>query len=448
MLDAQWIVSLIAGVLLISVGILAMKKSPGSIAAISFMIAIVMIIVAMMVGHDFDIQDRSHADTANVLVKIYVAAVLLSLTLLTLVAFLYPLEREIRLRPPNALGLGFALAVIFSIVGGSLAQSNYNSLIGTTPTRFTAVITLIGFVSMIAIVMTSTLASRSKATDYARHSSTLYMLGLMMVAVCGSFYSIDIIIGHKHDPSLEPLPSLLLIGSIMLVSMVYALSMARGQMSIGVSPVTEGRATGTKSKSQLLQRRAYLVEESRPEVSFRLFADILIGRCFDCEDDESFSCESVGCSACNLPCPCSKCKKHKSRPQGLIITRQFPNEVRGKYSLHTTPILWLSTIPGNESIDPTKLSLLTDRILNYMEKSENGIVMVDGMEYLVTSNDFHRVLKAVEMWTEGTMASATSLILSIDPKAFGEKDLAVLERGREVMRSNSNESRNAAKERT
>ena len=443
MLDATWILSFIAGPPLISAGILAVKKAPGSTAAFSFLLAMVMTFVAMMTGHGFEVLDRPQADLSTALARTYVAALLLTLTLLSLVSLVYPFERKIRFRPPNLLGVGVVLAVILSIVGGSFARPDFDSPVGTNLTRFTGMIVLIGFGTMFTTVTASTLVSRSKATEYARHSSTLYMVGLWMVAVCGLIYSVDIITGHKHDPSLEELPSLALLVCIIIVCLLFASSIARGRMSIGITPAPEKLASGFKAKHMLLRRRAYLVEEQKPDFAFTLFADTLRGRCFDCEDDESFSCESLGCSTCGLPCPCRSCRKYRSRPQGLIVTRQFPNDVRKKYSLHTTPILWLTTVPGNESIDPAKLSILTDYVLKFMENSENGIVLVDGIEYLISSNDFHRVLKAIEMWTETAMVSATRLILSVDPRAYEKKDLAVLEGNRETMRPDATKSTGA-----
>jgi hypothetical protein len=443
MLDATWIVSFIAGPPLICAGILAVKKAPGSTAASSFLIAMVLTFVAMMTGHGFEVLDRSQADLSTALVRIYVAALLLTLMLLSLVSLVYPFEREVRFRPPNVLGVGVALAVILSIVGGSFARPEFGSPVGTSLTRFTGIIVLIGFGTMFTVVTASTLVARSKVAEYARHSSTLYMVGLWMVAVTGSTYSVDMIVGHKHDPSLEDLPSLLLIVCIIFVSLLYALSVARGRMSIGVTPAPEKLKSGFKAKHMLLRRRAYLVEEEKPDFAITLFADTLRGRCFDCEDDESFSCESSGCATCGLPCPCRSCKKYRSRPQGLVVTRQFPNDIRKKYFLRTTPILWLTTVPGNESVDPSKLSILTDYVLRFMEESENGIVLIDGIEYLISSNDFHRVLKAIEMWTETAMVSETRLILSVDSRAYEKKDLAVLEGNRVIMRPEATESTGA-----
>jgi len=181
------------------------------------------------------------------------------------------------------------------------------------------------------------------------------------------------------------------------------------------------------------------VEEPKPTFSMELFSDSLKGRCYDCADDESFTCESLDCGNCNLPCPCKRCEKYKTRTQGMIITRQFPIDVRKKYFLQTTPIIWLSTVSGKDIMDPAKLSLLTDFLIGSMEKTQNGVVLVDGIEYLITSNDFQRVLRAIDRWSETAMASSSRLLISVDPKAFDEKELALLERNREVVRPEASE---------
>jgi hypothetical protein len=231
----------------------------------------------------------------------------------------------------------------------------------------------------------------------------------------------------KPNSSVISSPALLGVG-------VLGMVLKRGKGSRRPAPAPEKLVSSAKTKFRLLHRRVYLVEEAKPDFSMKLFADILKGRCWDCEDDESFACESLVCGTCNLPCPCKECKKYKSRTQGLMITRQFPKEVRRRHFLQTTPIIWLSQVVGNETMDPSKLNLLTEYLVNFMEKSQNGVILVDGIEYLVTSSDFNRVLKAIDRWTETAMATANKLILSINPKAFDRRDLALLERNREVVR--------------
>lgn len=200
------------------------------------------------------------------------------------------------------------------------------------------------------------------------------------------------------------------------------------------APTAEAMVSSSKASFRLLHRHVYLVEEEKSDFSFKMFTDILKGRCFDCENDDSFSCESLECATCKLPCPCRTCTKYKSRAQGLIVTRQFPNTVRSKHFIQTTPILWLSSVAGKDNLDPAKISLLTDYLVTFMEKSQNGVVLVDGVEYLVTSNDFQKVIRSIDRWTEAAMTSACRLVISVDPRAFSEKELALLERHRVVVR--------------
>jgi hypothetical protein len=230
-----------------------------------------------------------------------------------------------------------------------------------------------------------------------------------------------------------------MVTGVALAGLLFAYSIARGQMVMAV-PVQEKLLSSSKAKYKLLHRFVYLVVEPKPDFAFKIFTDVLKGRCTDCANDDSFPCESLDCASCKLPCPCRGCSKYRSRPQGLIVTRQFPHEVRAKHYLQTTPIIWLSTVAGKDNMDPAKLSLLTDYLVNFMEKSQNGVLLVDGLEYLATSNDFLRLLKSVDRWTETAMTSDSVLIMSVDARSFEPKELALMERNREVVRPDAPES--------
>ncbi len=116
---------------------------------------------------------------------------------------------------------------------------------------------------------------------------------------------------------------------VALAGLLFAFSIARGQMVMAV-PTQEKLLSSSKAKYKLLHRFIYMVEEPKPDFAFKIFTDILKGRCTDCGNDDSFPCESLDCTSCKLPCPCRNCMKYRSRPQGLIITRQFPHQVRAK----------------------------------------------------------------------------------------------------------------------
>lgn len=121
-------------------------------------------------------------------------------------------------------------------------------------------------------------------------------------------------------------------------------------------------------------------------------------------------------------------------PQGLIVTREFPDKVRLKHNVQTTPIIWLTETPGERRIAPTSLSILTDTIVRFMETNPNSIILLEGIEYICTFNEFRKVLRFLDALNEEAWITKARLILTVHPKAFDSKDLALLERDRNVVR--------------
>lgn len=121
-------------------------------------------------------------------------------------------------------------------------------------------------------------------------------------------------------------------------------------------------------------------------------------------------------------------------PRGLMITRVFPERIREEYHLQVTPIIWLTESTGDRRIPPTSVALMTDALIRFMEGNPNSIVLVDGVEYLLTFNEFSRVLRSLDSLNETTWITRSRLIIAIDPEAFDSKQIAMLERDRIVIK--------------
>lgn len=120
-------------------------------------------------------------------------------------------------------------------------------------------------------------------------------------------------------------------------------------------------------------------------------------------------------------------------PNGLVVTREFPDKVRAAHSLQVTPIVWLTESPGERRVAPTSLTMLIDTVTRFMEANPNSIVLLEGVEYLVTHNGFKKVLKQLDALSETTWVTKARLLVAVDPNAFDERDLALLERDRIVV---------------
>ena len=120
---------------------------------------------------------------------------------------------------------------------------------------------------------------------------------------------------------------------------------------------------------------------------------------------------------------------------GLCITRMHLDKVRETFGLVKTPILWLSKTPGENNLSPTDLGMLRHTILEYIDKSEESIVLLDGVEYLITNNGFPLVMKYLDDINESVMMSISGLIISVDPRILEEKELALLERNMKIIKA-------------
>lgn len=119
--------------------------------------------------------------------------------------------------------------------------------------------------------------------------------------------------------------------------------------------------------------------------------------------------------------------------QGLCITRQFPAVVRQEWGLEETPIIWLSNQLGKVYVNPANIGILGDTVIRFIEKSDDSVVLIDGVEFLIVNNSFDKVLKMIHRITEVVMEYKSRLIVSVDPRALDLREMALLERNMEIV---------------
>jgi hypothetical protein len=119
----------------------------------------------------------------------------------------------------------------------------------------------------------------------------------------------------------------------------------------------------------------------------------------------------------------------KHNIQGLCITRQNPKRIREQYGLEKTPIVWLngSDLPTGEScIKPDNLTGLGATIYKFLSEANDGVVMLDGVEYLVARNSFDSVLKFLHLLNDRVMVSNCTVLLCMDPLTLETRQFHVL----------------------
>ena len=162
---------------------------------------------------------------------------------------------------------------------------------------------------------------------------------------------------------------------------------------------------GITRKYSLTAGKSYVVEESTPDISFDAFVNII----------STSSSDS------------------SKRPVGLAVSRQHPDLIRKKYGLEQTPVYWLATRTGQEVISPTNLGILTHTLIQFVEENPQGVILLDGLEYLVSNNDFNKVLRVIDQVNDHISQTKALMIIPVDPRAFDQKELALLERNMEKI---------------
>lgn len=164
---------------------------------------------------------------------------------------------------------------------------------------------------------------------------------------------------------------------------------------------TEAEQLKGAAPVELEKGTCYLVKEKKPDLSYKLFENLL-----------------------------------QHRTPGLCITRQYPDRVRRERVLADVRIIWLSHTPGEDFHNPTAIGTLAKVIQKFIEDNGGeGAILLDGIEYMIINNGFLQTLMFVEHVNEFVMQKKAVLLLPISPDTLEEKELALLERNIEVIES-------------
>jgi PAS domain S-box-containing protein len=119
--------------------------------------------------------------------------------------------------------------------------------------------------------------------------------------------------------------------------------------------------------------------------------------------------------------------------QGFSICRIHPKKVKAKYKLERTPVLWLSTIETEYSVDPKDLAKMNHMINEFLKIATNAMVLLEGIEYLIIQNNFEKVVKAMHSLNDYITMSNSRLLVPVNPKTLDLKELSILEKEFQVF---------------
>jgi len=144
---------------------------------------------------------------------------------------------------------------------------------------------------------------------------------------------------------------------------------------------------------------SYLIEEERPVKCFEYFVDNL----------------NVGM-------------------KGLALTRINPKRVREQFDVGEASVLWLTDKEGDSDnrVMPV-LERIIYRIEDFLNSQGKTILLIDGLDYLISNNNFDAVLRFLRRLIDEVSESDAIFITSVTPETIDEQGLKILEREMEIV---------------
>jgi Protein of unknown function (DUF835) len=146
---------------------------------------------------------------------------------------------------------------------------------------------------------------------------------------------------------------------------------------------------------------AYLVEERRPKQSLEL-------------------CEKLSSDGTEL----------------LVVSRDPPSQLISRTILTPKKTIWLTNLVGKDRMDPTSIGILMGEIRKFVERpGRRSIVLIDGLEYLISLNTYDRMLQFVHQLRDMFVMAGAVLIMPVDMRTLNDREQALLERNLNVISS-------------
>lgn len=126
----------------------------------------------------------------------------------------------------------------------------------------------------------------------------------------------------------------------------------------------------------------------------------------------------------------------------MIIGREPPERLQSTRGIRIDDenVIWLTNLVGRRCVNPTHLSSVLNALTRFLDGNRRGLVLLDGVEYLITNNGFDQVLKFINKIEDMIITSGITVLVTVDPRTLDAQNLALIERGAETILSMERQS--------
>jgi hypothetical protein len=122
--------------------------------------------------------------------------------------------------------------------------------------------------------------------------------------------------------------------------------------------------------------------------------------------------------------------------RALCIARTHPDAIRRRFGIDCQ-MVWLTKTESRpadgdqstiEFVSPTELPRVNTMIKTFLSVNKGGIVLLEGMEYLIAQNEFKSVLRFLQGVRDQVILAKGRMLVPFDPTVLEERDLKALQR--------------------
>lgn len=384
------LISLAAGTLCLSVGVYVFWKNPYLYVSQVFIVAMSLAAISGVLDFLFVTAPDPEAAMALGRLSLFMSVTVFG-ALLYLSHFL-PYERKEAWVPRNrehyALAV-FLTALVPAVVLDSLSEDGFGFWIAPSAAGVMWAAIVLIYASWAVYILTR--ACITSGNREAQRRCTTLAFGISVPAL----YGILVLTTHASEVELPHMAS----AGFVVTGLVFAVAVLRHKLFI-VEPVEESISPDLDRIPAVKVEGGHcdLVVGKRPDLAYRIFVSEVA-----------------------------------SGGHGLLISRIHPDQVRERYGLVKTPVIWLSSQPGADRVDPGALSILQHTIVDFLQKGQDAVILLDGLEYLVANNPVDKVLRLVYTIHDAVVISGSKFIVPLDPDVLDPRNLALFEREFEIV---------------
>ena len=117
--------------------------------------------------------------------------------------------------------------------------------------------------------------------------------------------------------------------------------------------------------------------------------------------------------------------------KGICITRINPKSIKAILDRPDMQVFWLTSAEkrGEKEygfISPTDLVTLASTILSFISENENSVVLLQGVEYLISQNNFNVILKMIQKVNDSVVLRQSIFLVSLNPSGMDKREYSNL----------------------